>query len=116
MTKWEDMTESQAPYDDKGYQNIRIALIISVLAMCLSVSGLWIGAEYWKWLTIITSLCAFIPTILGFRDKENPYILWCAVVMAIGAIMLQYWMIAIFILFVLAIIVTILSVFGVPLS
>ncbi len=116
MTKWEDMTESGVPYDDKGYQNIRIALILSFLALSLSVSSLWFGAQYLKWPVIIISICAFIPLILGFRDKENPYVLWAALLLAIGAIMIQYWIIALLILFILAIIVTILSFFGVPLS
>lgn len=116
MEKWEDMTEKAPAYKDSGYQNARIALLVSIIALLLSISGFWIDAEYWNAVAITTSVATIIPLILGMKEKESPYLLWSALGISICAIMLQYWMIAMLILFILAVIVTILSFFGVPLS
>ena len=114
MAKWEDMTEKKEPYADGGYQNVRTSLIIALSALAMSVYGLWLDSEYWRWCVALMALASFVPAIFGYRDRENPYILWSAVAVAIGAIMLQYWMMALLILFILAVLVTILSLFGVP--
>ncbi len=114
MKKWEEMTEKKELYADGGYQNVRTSLIIALCALAMSVYGIWFDSEYWRWGVALMALASFVPAIFGYRDKESPYILWPAIVMAISAIMLQYWMIALLVLFILAAIVTILSLFGVP--
>jgi hypothetical protein len=113
VRKWEDMSEKNKLYSDRSYQSARIALIISTFALLMSVYSFWLDSQVLSWVIILMAVGSIIPVIFGFKDKENPYILWSSLAVAICAILLQYWVIALFIVVIFAILVTILSLLGV---
>ncbi len=115
MKKWEDMSEKTNSYLDQGYKNARTSLMLAVFSISLAITGFWITEEYWNIFTTAVALTAFIPGILGFRDRENPYILSSAIALATCSIMLQYWVFAVAIILLVLIVIIIFSILGVPL-
>lgn len=108
------MTEKTQPYNEGGTRSALLALLSAIWGLFLTIYSVIYVSEIIKLCAIICLIIAFMTFVIGLRAKENKWMLGGAAAVIILSLMVLHWLIALIILLIIAVIVTFLSIFGVP--
>lgn len=113
MASFDEMTDKMEK-QPRGVHYVRMALIISGISLALSIGAFWMqNVEYMPVIVSVVAIGAMVNAIMGLSQRENPFIGSTAIIFALTAIGLQFWLIALITLVIFILLVGLLSFLGV---